>query len=255
MFRHSAIILLYVAILSTVPSIFCCAQQLGGSPYAADVVPPDAESFQVYDQLSGSAPDAVCVRQCCCRSRWFVRLGVAVMLFGESGVVRANDVVVLGAGIRISDATTFAFDIGYQLAPNWTATFTCGVPPKLDLDGTGPFEGVSYGTTRYAPAVLALQRHFFLKPCTAVYVGGGVNYTMQYETVDGLIQDLDIENNASAVLQLGVERRLSNRFSLFADAKKAFYRTQAFGTSGGAAIRGDVTANPTVLAFGARYDF
>ena len=189
------------------------------------------------------------------RSPWFVRLGVGVLLFGESATLRINDTVVPGAGIDISDATTFAFDIGYQLSPRWSATFSAGVPPRLDLDGTGVFEGASYGTTLFAPVALTLQRYFFVTQKTSIYVGGGINYNAQYESRDGLIQNLDIENDAAVILQLGVERRINHRISLFADAKKAFYRTQAFGNVGPAAVRADVTVNPTVLVFGLRYDF
>lgn len=261
MFFHTMRLLLCVAIYSALPSLACHAQQFGDSPFGREAVDPVAGGFLMRDQqfepaqfdtVQNAGFFSACNR---CKNPWFVRLGVGVLIFGESGIFQADEVVVPGASIRISDETTFVFDIGYQLSPHWTVTFTSGVPPKLDLDGTGPFEGVSYGTTRYAPAVLALQRHFFLNPCASIYVGGGVNYTMQYESVDGLIQDLDIENNAAVVLQLGAERRLNNRVSLFADAKKVFYKTESFGSFGGAAIRGDVTAYATVLFFGVRYGF
>ena len=69
------------------------------------------------------------------------------------------------------------------------------------------------------------------------------------------IQNLDIDNDAAVVLQLGVERRINNRISLFADAKKAFYRTQAFGNIGPVPVRADVTVNLTILVFGLKYDF
>ena len=69
------------------------------------------------------------------------------------------------------------------------------------------------------------------------------------------IQNLDIDNDAAVVLQLGVERRINNRISLFADAKKVFYRTQAFGNIGPVPVRADVTVNPTILVFGLKYDF
>ena len=186
---------------------------------------------------------------------WFVRLGVGVLLFAETGTLRAGGNVVPGAGLEISDETTFVFDIGYQLSPVWTATFSAGVPPRLDLDGTGAFQGVSYGTTLFAPVALSLQRHFFVTPKASIYLGGGVNYTAQYKSIDGFIQDFDIKNDAAVVLQLGIERRLNERISLFADAKKAFYRTQAFGNIGGIPIRSDVIANTTLLSFGLRYDF
>ncbi len=188
-------------------------------------------------------------------SPWFIRAGVGVLLFADSATLRAGGNVVPGAGLEISDATTFVFDIGYELSPVWTATFSAGVPPRLDLDGTGIFQGVSYGTTKFAPVALSLQRHFFVTPRSSIYLGGGANYTAQYESIDGFIQDFDIKNDAAVVLQLGIERRCNKRISLFADAKKAFYRTEAFGNIGGIPIRSDVIANTTLLSFGVKYDF
>ena len=191
---------------------------------------------------------------------WFIRLGVGVLLFGEGSTIRIDDQVLPGAGLDISDATTFAFDIGYQLSPVWSATLSGGVPARLDLTGTGPLANVPLGTTLFAPIALTLQRHFFVTQRTSIYVGGGINYNAQYESRDDFIQNLDIDNDAAVVLQLGVERRINNRISLFADAKKAFYRTQAFGNIGVAGggsvpVRADVTVNPTILVFGLKYDF
>ena len=186
---------------------------------------------------------------------WFIRLGAGALLFGESGTFSINGTDIPGAGIRISDEAIFAFDIGYQLSPKWTATISGGVPPRLDLDATGPFEGLSYGTTRFAPVVFAVQRHFFLNKCTSIYVGGGVGYVFQYESIDGFVEDLDIDNNATGVAQLGIERRINNRISLYTDAKKAFYDTQSSSSFGGAPVVGDITADTTALTFGFRYDF
>ena len=244
------------------------AQQLSHQPYAPDYSTPCNNCLAGASALAtpqastwDQQPDAQPVganyfaEDQIADNPWFVRLGVAVILFGEGSTIRANGAVVPGAGVDISDATTFAFDIGYQLSPVWTATFSTGVPPKLDITGTGPFGGLPYGTTRFAPVALTLQRHFFVTPKTSIYVGGGINYNIQYKTIDGAIRNFDIDNDAAVVLQLGVERRINDRISLFADAKKAFYRTQAFGNLGPASIRTDVTANSTVLAFGLKYDF
>ena len=236
--------------------------------YGKDFVDCSAAAVSSYNQPSISEISSnECVVEGCvgqnyfqspdevARSHWFVRLGVGVLLFGESATLRINDAVVPGAGLNINDETTFAFDIGYQLSPHWSATFSCGVPPRLDLDGTGTLEGASYGTTLFAPVALTLQRHFYVTPKTSIYLGGGINYTAQYESKDGLIENLDIENDAAVVLQLGTERRINDRISLFADAKKVFYRTQAFGNVGPAPVRADVTVNPTVLVFGLKYNF
>ena len=255
MFRHKVRLLLCVSIFALLQVTVCYAQETFVCPLAqCDICSDGYSPHSEYQEFATDYTSNVEHGSFGTSSPWFVRFGVASFLFGESAVLRANDVVVPGASLRISDETTFGFDIGYQLSPRWTATFTTGVPPNLDLDGTGPFEGAQYGTTRYAPLVFALQRHFFLSPKTSVYVGGGVNYTFHYDSIDGLVQDLDVDNNVAGVVQLGIERRLNNRVSLFADAKKAFYETEATGNVFGAPIRADITANPTVLFFGLKFD-
>jgi len=84
--------------------------------------------------------------------------------------------------LDISDETTFAFDIGYQISPFWSVTFSAGVPPRLDLDGTGIFEGASYGTTLFAPIALTVQRHFYVTRKASIYVGAGINYNVMQQS-------------------------------------------------------------------------
>jgi len=150
MFRYKVRLLLCISILSLIQVKLCYAQDTEIGPWVGDVVYSDVcgtqlspEEFAVdytsnveQSSFGGSSP-------------WFVRFGVATFLFGESAVIRANGGVVPGASIRISDETTFAFDIGYQLSPRWTATLSGGAPPNLDLDGTGPFEGAQYVGARF----------------------------------------------------------------------------------------------------------
>lgn len=247
--------LLLIAIFFCFQAMPCQAQEIGDGLITDNVVYCDADSMELVSEGFVENYDTYIEQgNYQARSPWFVRLGVATFLFGESATIAANEFVIPGASTRIGSETTFGFDIGYQLSPKWSATLSAGVPPKLNLDGTGPFEGLRYGTTRYAPIVFALQRHFLLNDRTSVYVGGGVNYTFHYETIDDFVQDLEVDDNVAAVVQLGVERRLNDRVSIFADAKKAFYETDAFGSVGGAPIRGDIKANPTILFFGLRYN-
>lgn len=248
-------VMLFIAISCALQALPCLAQDVGDCLITDDTVYSDADSVQFVDHgFAENYETYIEQDNYQNRSPWFVRLGVGTFLFGESATISAFGNPVPGASIRIDSETTFAFDIGYQLSPKWTATFTAGVPPKLDLDGTGPFEGLQYGTTRYAPIVFALQRHFLLTERTSVYVGGGVNYNFHYESIDGFVQDLDVDNDVAALVQLGVERRWNDRVSVFADARKAFYDTDATGNIGGIPISADITANPTVLFFGLRFN-
>lgn len=192
-----------------------------------------------------------------CRcNKWFFRGGVGVVLFGESARIESpTGSVIAGASATASDNTTFLFDIGYQVSPQWSITLTAGVPPETTVTGTGPLAGQVIGTARYAPAVLAVQRHFQISRCSTLYVGGGVNYTIFYETEDGLVTDLHIDNAVEGVIQAGIERKLRKNLGVYADVKKIWLDATADGFVGGTPSIVRLKLNPTVLNFGLTYRF
>ena len=199
----------------------------------------------------------------CCESPFFVRLGVGHAMFGESGSVFVGGTQVAGASISSEDNTTALFDIGFRLNPNWTAMISSGVPPESTIRGTGALGNQVLGTTFWAPAMLTFQRHLHIGQVfdgpilsnSSVYVGGGLAYTMFYQTKDGLVTDFDVNFAPSAVVQLGFEKRVTDHIGVFADVKKVFLETDATGLVGGTPTTAYVNLNPTVLTFGLSYHF
>ncbi len=187
-------------------------------------------------------------------SPFFFRFGVGRILFDESARISLGGAVVPGASYTVENNTTFLFDIGYELSPNWAVVFGGGYPPKTSLRGTGPFAGLKYGQTKYAPAKLLLERRFQLSDATTIFVGGGVAYAIFYESLDDAVADFDLDNSFGWVARVGIEQRLTDRWSAFAQAEYVDLSADATGFALGAPVDADLTIDPTVLFFGLRYD-
>lgn len=61
------------------------------------------------------------------------------------------------------------------------------------------------------------------------YVGGGIQYQLTTQERDGLAVGLDIPNAHGPYLNAGVDFRVSPRWGVFADVRKAWYHTNATG--------------------------
>jgi outer membrane protein len=187
-------------------------------------------------------------------SGFFVRGGPAAVIFSPSAQISVGGVEVPGASVDIAADTTLTFDIGYRFNETFTATFTGGLPPHARIEGTGPLAGAVLGTTRYAPAVVAVQAHVPTGSAMSPYVGAGVNYTIFYDVADGVVEGLDVRNAFAPVLQAGLNYEMGG-FSFYADVKKIWLETEASGTVGGAPARAEVTADPLIAGLGMVYRF
>jgi outer membrane protein len=72
---------------------------------------------------------------------WFIRGGPAFVDFHASGTVFVNGEQLPCAGATVRHNTSFAFETGYFLTPNWSVALTLGAPPTAKVYGTGALEG------------------------------------------------------------------------------------------------------------------
>ena len=61
------------------------------------------------------------------------------------------------------------------------------------------------------------------------YIGGGIVRPFHDQERDGLAVGLDIPNAHGPYVQAGVDVAMSDRWGFFAEARKAFYHTNASG--------------------------
>ena len=182
---------------------------------------------------------------------WSLRLGLSHIQMDESADISLGGAPVPGASFTTGDDVTPTFGIGYRFSERFSAELTVGVPPTAALTGTGPLAGLALGEVTYGPATLTGLYHFpkFGNGLEA-YVGGGINYTLIFDTKDGAISDFDVDNAFAPVVQAGVEGPLGHRTGWVIDLKYIPLETKARGTVGGAPAEADITLNPLIATAG-----
>ena len=190
-------------------------------------------------------------------TRWYIRFGVAGVIYHPDATVNAGGSPVPGASVHVSNNVTGTLDIGYYLLPNITVSLLGGVPPKPKLSGAGTIE--PYGeltSVWYAPAVLSAQYHFFERKRLQPYLGPGVSYAIILRKHASVLENIQVHNAFAPTLQVGAEYKLNWRWGCYTDLKQIWLSTDAHGKLGGVVpANARVKLYPTVLSAGFRYRF
>ena len=112
--------------------------------------------------------------------------------------------------------------------------------------GTGGTTAVH--DTWVLPPVVTLQYHFQPKARVSPYVGAGLNAMVFYSGKDRNGFSVKVDNGIGYALQAGTDVALSGPWSLNADVKKVFFKTDA--SINGGALKSKVTLDPWVLSLG-----
>lgn len=182
---------------------------------------------------------------------WSLRLGLSHIGMNESADISLGGATVPGASFTTDDDLTPTIGIGYRFSERFSAELTVGIPPTATLNGSGPLSGLELGKVTYGPAKLTGLYHFpeFGNGLDA-YVGGGVNYTIIFDTSDGAIDGFDVDNAFAPIIQAGIEGPLGNKTGWFLDAKYIALETKARGTVGGVPAEADITLDPLIVTAG-----
>lgn len=216
--------------------------------------PPEAIPAPVAREPAQVADDAHAQRGS--SSRFFARVGVAGALYNSGAKISAGGAVIPDATVHIKDDITAILDLGYNITDDFAVQIMVGIPPRAAAIGRGtvaPFGEL--GAVRLAPviatAVYRLPAFYGFRP----YVGAGGTYVFILKSDDGAVTSLDVDGNWGAVLQAGVEYKLSRRVELFADYKRLWVKVRAEGNLGPAPVRARVTLDPDVVSAGIRLNF
>lgn len=120
---------------------------------------------------------------------WWAHIGVARVVFHESATLYAGGTEVPGASGTATDNTTLGVELGYRIAPAWSASIAMGIPPTTTINGSGtaaPFDRI--GEAKYGPLVIA--GHYRLGDLKSVrpYIGAGAVYSRILSSKDGAMQ-------------------------------------------------------------------
>jgi outer membrane protein len=192
--------------------------------------------------------------------RFFIRGGPAYANFDASADVSVAGVAVAGGDVSVHTNTGAIAEVGYALSPHWQATFAFGIPPKARFFGAGTLGAAGkLGDATYGPAVLAILYTPLTSGNLRPYIGGGVNYTIIFNSRDATLTNLKVDNAFGTVLQFGIEYKLSRQVSWFFDIKKIWLKTNASGVLvtpvGSLPASARVTLDPLILNTGLSFHF
>jgi outer membrane protein len=191
---------------------------------------------------------------------WSIHVGpAAVNLHVSTSPEAPRGTPIPGGGLSATNSNILAFELAYEIAPNWNARLTAGIPPTTVVHGIGALAPLGKaGEIKYGPAVMSITRALGNYGAVTPYAGAGVSYLKVFSTVDGALANFAVKNSWGKVLQLGADLALGPRFGLFLDMKKIYQSTDVTGTVpafGGAPAYAKVRIDPFVVQLGVSYRF
>lgn len=163
---------------------------------------------------------------------------------------------VEGADMDTKFHFTPTIQIGRFVSRHLAISLTTGLPPNIDIQGKGTLQPLGkLADTTYGPMVLTLQYHPLRDARVRPYVGAGIVYMFVFDADDGAFQDVEIDEDIGPTVEAGADFMLNERYGLFLDVKKAFLRTDARGTFGGAPVTARAKLDPWAFSAGAVFSF
>jgi outer membrane protein len=188
--------------------------------------------------------------------KWFARAGVSGLDLEDKLKLSFAGSPVPGADLSTKTHYTPSLQIGRFVGHAFAISFTGGVPPHIDIQGKGALEPFGkLAETTYGPATLTVQYRPLRSGAFQPYVGAGAAYMLIFSTTDAAFKDVEIDDDLSPAVEAGTDIMFNPRYGIFLEAKKAFLRTEARGTFGGAPVVGQVKLDPWVFSAGATFRF
>lgn len=186
----------------------------------------------------------------------FARLGVSRVRLADEGKIFIMGVYDPAAGYTTPEKWVANFDLGYFVAPQFALQISATTPMTTPNLPAGSLEGTpNLGDDKFSIFTASATWHPLRGGGVSPYVGGGLAWQHVWEIEDGFAQNLDVDDTVGPMIQAGVEFPLNERFGVFFDAKKAFYKTDASAELGPVLITAKPELDPLILTAGALIRF
>lgn len=159
----------------------------------------------------------------------FVRVSAARTKLVDKGEVYINGALDPAAAYSTRETYNNALTLGYFVHDRVAVEGSISTPATTNNMPAGSLAGQpNLGDDEFFIATLGASLHPVKGPVSP-YVGGGLQMQFTTQQRDGLAVGLNIPNSHGPYVQAGVDFALSERFGLFAEARKAWYHTNATG--------------------------
>jgi len=189
-------------------------------------------------------------------SRWTIRGGVTSLSLADRVDLNVGGAPFAGAALSTYEHATPTVQVGYFLLPNVALNATLGVPPTIDVHGGGSIGALpTLGRVTYGPMALTAQFHPLRSGRIRPWLGAGLSYMIVFGTDDGAFQNLEVGNDLGFAFEAGSDFMISQRWSLFAEVKKALLRPVTTGTFNGLPVVGQTRLDPWAFTIGGAVRF
>lgn len=185
-----------------------------------------------------------------------VKIGVTNLSLADKIDLTVGGAPLANTALSTFEHRTVSAQVAYFLTDTIAVNATLGFPPKIDVYGAGSIGPLpKLGEVRYGPTAFTVQYHPVKNGRIRPYAGIGASYMIVFDTKDGAFQDLKVSNDLAWAFELGADIKMTDRFGLFLDAKKALLRPTATGTYMGNAVQGQTRLDPWALSTGLSIEF
>lgn len=191
-------------------------------------------------------------------SPWTLRLGATQLNLRDGFELNLGGSDIPGAGISTTEQYTPSFEIGYKLTDHVSLNATLGLPPKVDIMGSGiigPITPTRLMTATYGPSAFTVQYRPAKSGTFRPYFGAGFSYMVIFDVKDGLFENVHVNDDIAPALEAGTDVMLNNKFGFFVDVKKAWLRTKVTGTYMGSPAEAFAKLDPVVVSGGLTINF
>ena len=169
------------------------------------------------------------------------------------------------AGVTVEDATTLQLVYSRRFNEHWDIDLQLGVPPRLDVRGTGtlaPF-GVIAQVRQAGPSAFVTYNFGSAQDRFRPLFGLGVNYSRFYDvkgTESGALASggttrISLSDSFGPAAKIGVSYRLAERWLLVGTIGVARIKTDVTATTGSIERKTSVDLRPVVYTLGIAREF
>ncbi len=116
---------------------------------------------------------------------------------------------------------------------NVSLSFTGGLPVESTASGQGSLGALGeLGTIKFGVAGLALNYHFNVEQRFQPFIGAGLAYGIIFDTTDGALTDVSVDNSLGAEIRAGFDYMINDRYGAFFAVSKAFLDFEIEGMAG-----------------------
>jgi len=186
----------------------------------------------------------------------FVKIGLARIRLADEGKIYADGVLDPGADYVTPEKWVASIEAGYFLTDTIALQVAGTTPATTSNVPAGSLAGLpNLGNDTFSIFTATGTFHPFRDGPVSPYFGAGVAFQKTWSNEDVFAQNLDVHDAFGPVIQGGVDVRIADRFGVYLDAKKAFYKANASGDLGPTHIDAKAELDPLILQAGALIRF